>query len=157
MRTFRVLAVVCFLLLCRALPAHSATPTGWQVVQALPLHTLVQVRADTHKSNCHIMAVTDDQLTCAEASFSRAEIKSIRLPSKTRSMVGCFATGAAIGAGAGAITLAAPDPGPSNSWFYISRAEAAGIGAGVGSVTGGVIGVIVGATGHHFSKTIYQR
>ena len=103
------------------------------------------------------MAVTDDTLTCAESSFSRSEIKLIKLPSKVRSTVACFGTGMAIGAGAGAITFAAPDPGPSTGWFYISRGEAAAIGAGVGAVVGGTVGAVVGVTGHHFSETIYKR
>ena len=157
MRTFRVFAVVCLLVPCRALPAQGATLTNWQAVQALPLHLRVQVKADTRKSDCHITSVTDDKLTCAEASFARSEIKSIKLTNKTRSILGSFGAGMAIGAGAGAIAFGAPDPGSPNSWFYVSRGEAAAIGAGLGSAVGGITGAIVGASGNRFSKTIYKR
>ena len=157
MRTFRVFAVVCLLVPCRALPAQGATLTNWQAVQALPLHLRVQVKADTRKSDCHITSVTDDKLICAEASFERSEIKSIKLTNKSKSILGSFGAGMAIGAGAGAIAFGAPDPGSPNSWFYVSRGEAAAVGAGLGAAVGGTVGAIVGASGNHFSKTIYKR
>jgi len=76
---------------------------------------------------------------------------------KTKSILGSFGVGMAIGAGAGAIAFGAPNPGDPNSWFYVSRGEAAAIGAGLGSAVGGITGAIVGASGNRFSKTIYKR
>src|SRR5690349_19243000 len=103
-------------LVLAAPPAHAATPTGWEAVQALPPHTHVQVRTDNLKSDCQVVAVTEDKLTCSEASFARSEIKSIKRIEKTKSTLGGLALGAGIGAGAGAGIGSAINAGDNGSY-----------------------------------------
>lgn len=140
-----------------ALPALAATPTGWEAVQALAPHTHVQVRTDKLKSDCHVTAVTEDKLTCAEASFERSEIKSIKRIDKTKSTLGGLALGAGIGAGAGAGIGSAINAGDSGSWFHVSSGKATGVGAAVGTVIGAGVGALVGHATNLFAATIYKR
>jgi len=140
-----------------ALPANAATPTGWETVQALAPHTRVQVRTDNLKSDCHVMAVTEEKLTCSEASFARAEIKSIKRIEKTKSTLGGLALGAGIGAGAGAGIGSAVNAGDSGFFVHVSPEKATGVGAAVGTVIGAGIGALVGHATNLFTATIYKR
>lgn len=158
MRSLRVLVSLGFAFLAlAALPTHAATPAGWEAVQALAPHTHVQVRTDKLKSDCHVTTVTDDKLTCAEASFSRSEIKSIRRIDKTKSTLGGLALGAGIGAGAGAGIGSAINAGDSGSFAHVSAGKATGVGAAVGTVIGVGIGALVGHATNLFAATIYKR
>jgi len=157
MRTVRVIVIVSLVLLCRAIPAHGATSSGWQAVQALPLHTHVQVRTDSVKSDCHITSVTDDKLTCVEASFSRSEIKSIKRVNKTTSTLSGLALGAGMGAGLGAGIGSAVNAGDSGSILHVSSGKSAGVGAVFGVVIGAGVGALVGHSANLFSATIYKR
>ena len=157
MRTLRVFAVVCLALLSTTRPVHAANPTGWQAVQALPPHTLLQVRTGTVKSDCHLTSVTDDKLTCAEASFARSDIKSIKLVNKTKSTLGGLALGAGIGAGAGAGIGSAINAGDKGSLVHVSGGKSAGVGAALGTVIGAGVGALVGHSANLFAQTIYKR
>ena len=137
--------------------AASSTSTGWAAVQGLSPHTRVQVRTDKHKSDCHVAAVTEDKLTCDEASFSRAEIKSIRRVDKSKSTLGGLALGAGIGAGAGVGIGSAINAGDKGSLAHVSGAKSAGVGAAVGCILGAGIGAIVGHSANMFTATIYKR
>jgi hypothetical protein len=157
MRTFRVFAVVCLVLLCKTLSAHGATSTGWQAVQALAPNTRVHIKADTRSSNCHITTVTEDKLTCSEGVFSRSEIKSIKLVDKTKSTLGGLALGAGIGAGAGAGIGSAINSGDTGSILHVSGGKSAGVGAAFGVIIGAGIGALVGHGTNLFATTIYKR
>lgn len=158
MRSLRVLVSSGLTLFAlAAMPAHAATPTGWDVVQALPPHTHVQVRTDSLKSDCHITAVTEEKLVCVEASFSRTEIKTIKRIDKTKSTLGGLAVGAGIGAGVGVGIGSAINAGDSGSLLHVSPAKATGAGAAVGAVIGAGVGALVGHATNLFAATIYKR
>jgi hypothetical protein len=137
--------------------ANAATPTGWEAVQALPPHTHVQIRTDAHKSDCHVVSVTEDKLTCAEASFARPEIKSIKRIDKTKSTFGGLALGAGVGAGVGVGIGSAINAGDKGSFVHVSGSKASGVGAAVGTVIGAGIGAFVGHATNLFAATIYKR
>ena len=158
MQSLRVLVSSGFVLLAlAALPANAATPTGWEAVQSLAPHTHLQVRTDSLKSDCHLTTVTEDKLTCAEASFSRSEIRTIKRIDKTKSTLGGLALGAGIGAGVGVGIGSAINAGDSGSLVHVSGGKASGVGAGVGAVIGAGIGAIVGHATNLFASTVYKR
>lgn len=158
MQPLRVLVSSTFaVLVLAAPPARAATSTGWEAVQALAPHTHVQVKTDNLKSDCHVMAVTEDKLTCSEASFSRSEIKTIKRIDKTKSALGGLALGAGIGAGTGAGIGCAINAGDSGSYVHVSPAKATGVGAAVGTVIGAGVGALVGHATNLFAATIYKR
>ena len=158
MQSLRVLVSSGFVLLALAAPlANAATPTGWEAVQSLAPHTHVQVRTDALKSDCHITAVTEDKLTCAEASFSRSEIRTIKRIDKTKSTLGGLALGAGVGAGVGVGIGSAINAGDSGSLAHVSGAKATGVGAAVGAVIGAGVGALVGHGTNLFAATIYKR
>ena len=156
MRAFRFFALVC-LMSFSAAALHAATPAGWQAVQALAPNTRVHVKTDTRSSDCHITAVTEDKLTCAEASFSRSEIKSIKLVNKTKSTLSGLALGAGVGAGAGAGIGSAINASDTGSILHVSGGKSAGVGAALGVVIGAGVGALVGHSSNLFAATIYKR
>jgi len=137
--------------------AIAATPTGWEAVRALPPHTHVQVRTDSLKSDCHVVSVTEDKLTCSEASFARSEIKSVKRIDKTKSTLGGLALGAGVGAGVGVGIGSAINAGDAGSIGHVSDSKAAGVGAALGAVLGAGIGALVGHGTNLFAATIYKR
>jgi hypothetical protein len=141
-------------------PAHAQTPalpSDWSRVQSLPTQTLVTVKTDDHKFTCAIVAVTADQLTCPQKVFSRTEIKTIKLPRKSKSTLGGLLIGAGIGAGAGAGIGAAINSGDKGSYVHVSGGKSTGIGAAVGAIAGLGIGAIVGHSIDPLASTIYKR
>lgn len=158
MQSLRVLVSSGIVFFALAVPsAIAATPTAWEAVQALPPHTHVQVRTDALKSDCHVVSVTEDKLTCTEASFSRSEIKSIKRIDKTKSTLGGLALGAGAGAGIGVGIGSAINAGDSGSFAHVSESKASGAGAAVGAVIGAGIGALVGHATNLFAATIYKR
>jgi hypothetical protein len=161
MRSLRVLPLFCFaLIVLLVLPATAQTatpPPGWQQVQALPPQTPVQVKTDHTKTTCLVTAVTDDKLTCSQSVFSRAQIKTIKLPRKAKSTVAGLLIGAGVGAGVGAGIGSAINAGNSGSYIHVSGGKSAGIGAGVGAIIGIGIGALVGHSTDLFATTIYKR
>lgn len=155
MRASPVLVIACLTLFASALSAQN--PTGWQAVEALAPQTRVQVKADTRSSSCHITAVTDDKLTCAETSFPRSEIKSIRLVNKSKSTLGGLALGAGAGAGAGIGIGAAVNAADKGSLVHVSAGKSVAVGAGVGAILGAGIGALIGHHSTLFATTIYKR
>jgi hypothetical protein len=137
--------------------AIAATPTRWDAVRTLAPHTHVQVRTDALKSDCHVVSVTEDKLTCSEASFARPEIKSIRRIDKTKSTLGGLGLGAGVGAGVGVGIGSAINAGDKGSLVHVSGAKASGVGAAVGAVVGAGIGALVGHATNLFAATIYKR
>ena len=160
MRSLRMLQAVCLAVTLPLAPAASAqtsmASSDWQRVQALSPQTIVYVVTDKKKT-CIITAVTDDQLTCAQAVFSRAEIKSIKLPRKNKSTVAGLLIGAGVGAGAGAGIGLAANSGASGTLLHVSNGKSAGVGAGVGAIVGIGVGAIVGHSTDLFATTIYKR
>jgi hypothetical protein len=158
MHTLRVLALTCFaLIVSPASPARAQTATGWQSVQALPPHTRLQVKTDSHKADCLVTAVTDDKLTCSQSVFSRSEIQSIKLLNKTKSTLTGLLLGVGVGAGVGAAIGSAINAGDSGSIVHVSGGKSAGVGAGVGALVGIPIGALFGHSTNLFATTIYKR
>jgi hypothetical protein len=158
MQSLRVFVSSGLVFIALAAPsAIAATPTGWEAVKALPPHTHVQVRTDALKSDCHLVSVTEDKLTCAEASFARSEIKSIKRIDKTKSTLGGLALGAGVGAGIGVGIGSAINAGDKGSLVHVSEPKASGAGAAVGAVIGAGIGALVGHATNLFAATIYKR
>ena len=158
MRSLRVLPLVCFaLIVLLVLPATAETvtppPPSWQQVQALPPQTLIQMKTDHNKITCLVTAVTDDKLTCSQSVFSRAEIKTIKLPRKAKSTLGGLLIGAGVGAGIGS----AINAGDTGSLLHVSGAKSAGVGAAVGAIIGTGVGAVVGHSTDLFATTIYKR
>lgn len=155
MRALPALVIACLTLSASALSAQN--PTGWQALQTLPPQTRLQVKADTHSSRCHITSVTDDKLTCAETSFTRSEIKSIKLVNKSKSTLGGLAIGAGAGAGVGVGIGSAVNAGDKGSFVHVSSGKSAAVGAGVGAILGAGIGALIGHHSNLFATTIYKR
>lgn len=155
MRPSPVLVIACLTLFTSPLSAQK--PTGWQAVEALAPQTRVQVKADTRSSSCHLTAVSDDKLTCTETSFSRSEIKSIKLVNKSKSTFGGLALGAGVGAGAGVGIGSAVNAADQSSILHVSAGKSAAVGAGVGAILGAGIGAIIGHHSTLFATTIYKR
>jgi len=157
----RVPPLVCFALIALlVLPATAQTatpPPSWQRVQALPAQTPVQVKTDHTKTTCLVTAVTDDKLTCSQSVFSRAEIKTVKLPRKAKSTVAGLLIGAGVGAGAGAGIGSAINAGDSGSLVHVSGGKSAGVGAGVGAIIGIGIGALVGHSTDLLAATLYKR
>jgi hypothetical protein len=119
-------------------PAHDS---GWQRVQQLPLHTKVHISSDKKDKTCPIGAVDEQSITCSGGiSFSRAEIKSIKMTRYGWSTLGGFGIGFGVGAAIAAT-------GPSDSIARGGAASACLIG---GAVIGGVSDMFRG-------PTIYRR
>jgi hypothetical protein len=162
MPSLRVLPLVCFaLIVLLVLPATAETvtppPPSWQQVQALPPQTLIQVKTDHNKITCLVTAVTDDKLTCSQSVFSRAEVKTIKLPRKAKSTLGGLLIGAGVGAGVGAGIGSAINAGDTGSLLHVSGAKSAGVGAAVGAIIGTGVGAVVGHSTDLFATTIYKR
>jgi hypothetical protein len=157
MQALRALSLISLSLLAFSLSVSAQTATGWPAVQALPRNTRVHVKADHHSSNCHITAVTENQLTCAEGVFSRSEIKRIQLIDKKKSTLAGLALGAGIGAGVGAGTGAAINAGDKGSLAHTSDSKATGTGAAVGVIIGSAVGTLVGYGANLFATTLYKR
>src|ERR1700743_2940208 len=103
MHTLGVLSLTCLALIVSPVsPTRAETATSWQSVQALPPHTRVQVKTDSHKADCLVTAVTDDKLTCSQSVFTRSEIQSIELLNQTKSTLTGLLLGVGVGAGVGA-------------------------------------------------------
>jgi hypothetical protein len=113
-----------------ASPASAAS--DWQRVERVPLHTKVHVDADKKGRTCLLDSVNDQSLTCTSGhtgrTFSRAEIKSVKLTRYGWSTLG----GLAIGLGVGGAIAAT---GPSDS---IARGAAGGLCIVAGAVVGGM-------------------
>jgi hypothetical protein len=142
LRRYLVLPVVCLLPACLSMQGQSpAHDSGWLRVQQLPLHTKVHISSEKKAKTCPVAAVDEQSVTCANGtSFSRAEIKSIKLTRYGWSTLG----GLGIGFGVGA-TIAATGPNDS-----LTRGGAAGLCVIGGAVIGGVSDMFRG-------PTIYQR
>jgi hypothetical protein len=157
LRAVIVLPVTLILSLTSSMKAQTASINGWQRVQALPPHTEVYVRSDTRKVKCSVDSVTDDNLTCSQTMFSRAEIKSIKLPRRSTSTIGGLLIGAGIGAGVGAGIGSAINSGNKGSYVHVSGGKSAGVGAGVGAIVGIAAGGLVGYSKDIFASTLYKR
>ena len=158
MHTLRVLSLAPLALtVSLALPARAQTANGWQSVQALPPHTRVQVKTDSHNVDCAVTAVTDDKLTCSQSVFSRSEIKSIKLLNKAKSTLTGLLLGAGVGAGVGAGIGSAINAGDTASYLHVSGGKAAAVGAGVGAIIGVPFGALFGHSTNLFATTIYTR
>ncbi len=153
-RTMRISAVA-FALSGIATLAQTTSPgEGWARVQALPLQAEVRVASDHHHgANCTVAAVTEEQLTCAQRVFPRAEVRSVKLAHRGRSTGAGFLIGAGVGGGIGAGVGVA-----SKSAFFVgSNAKAAGVGALLGIIIGGGAGALIGHGTDFTSKTVYKR
>jgi len=143
---------------------QSAIDSGWNRVQQLSTQTQVHIKADSKKVTCAIDSVTDNNLSCSSIKgkdksyeFSRAEIKSVKLPRRGRSTAYGALLGAGIGAGVGAGIGSTINSGNSGSILHVSGGKSAGVGAGVGAIAGGIAGVAIGHSTDMFASTIYKR
>jgi hypothetical protein len=158
MHTLRVLSLTCLaLIVSPASPAKAQTATGWQLVQALPPHTRLQVKTDSRKADCLVTAVTDDKLTCSQSVFSRSEIQSIKLLNKTKSTLTGLLLGVGVGAGVGAGIGSAVNAADVGSIGHVSGGKGAAVGAGVGAIIGIPVGALFGHSTNLFATTIYKR
>jgi hypothetical protein len=158
MRLLRAVIVLSSaLILSLTLPAQTSAITGWQRVEGLPTHTEVYVRSDRQKVKCSVDSVTDDRLTCSQTVFSRAEIKSIKLPRRSTSTIGGLLIGAGIGAGVGAGIGSAINSGNKGSYVHVSGGKSAGVGAAVGALVGIPVGGLIGHSKDIFASTVYKR
>lgn len=135
----------------------SQTPGGWAAVEALPPHAEIHLRTDRRKLTCHIDAVTPDTLSCANSTFARSNIGSIKLTRRSASTAGGLLIGAGIGAGVGVGIGSAINAGDKGSFTHVSAGKAAGVGAGVGAIIGIAAGAIIGHSKDIFATTIYRR
>lgn len=158
MRDLFVIPVFCAVFVSAHLMAQA--PVGgadWKRVEQLPLHTKVHVSSDKMGRVCMVDSVDEGSLTCsaghvvntAHYTFSRAEIKSIKVTRYVLSTIG----GAGIGAGVGAIIGAAGTQG-DNDRIGITRGQVVGIVTLIGGVVGAAIG---GPTDFLRGPTVYRR
>jgi hypothetical protein len=152
-----VLSSALILSLTLPVSAQTSAITGWQRVEGLLPHTEVYVRSDKQKVRCSVDSVTDDTLTCSQAVFSRAEIKSIKLPHRSTSTIGGLVIGAGIGAGVGAGIGSAINSGNKGTYVHTSGGKSAGLGAAVGVAVGIPIGSLIGHSKDLFASTVYKR
>jgi hypothetical protein len=154
MRIFREISACCLLTSVAAL-GQAPAGSNWQRVQQLPPHAKVHVSAD-HKSRvCVIDSVDEDKLTCSTGrvvatshyTFTRSEIKSIKV---TRYLVST-AVGAGIGGGVGAAAGAAAFSGNGS---LVHGGQAAAVLGGGFAFVGGVIGL---TTDFVRGPTVYRR
>ena len=156
------LALIGALGLSLSAPAQGIGKTpGWRAVEALPIHTQVQIKAeDRKKLKCQLEAVTQNGLECVSPAgsqhFEQAQVREITVEGRSQSTLKGAALGLGIGAGIGA--LAGMTINKSNSIGSTSNHRAAGAGAGVGSAVGLLAGSLVGFSHRHgFYRTVYQR
>ncbi len=132
--------------------ASSGSLTGWARVQALAPNTSLHISARTHSTHCRLQSTDADTLTCLTnakpETYQRADIKSIKIPHRTRSTI----VGLAAGAGLGAIIGAASTGSGTGSFNIVSRGEVVAIFA----IPLGLIGAIVGTLTDLTSSTVYR-
>ena len=127
--------------------------SNWQHVQALPIGTSIQVKANARPIVCTLTAVDADSLACDhdyrfevhKLVFQRAEIRTIKLTRRGRSAL----LAASIGAGAGAV--AGGIQGIHSNYFAVHGAFAM-IYAFAGAFAGAPIGYFTDFS----ASTIYR-
>ena len=127
-----------FVALLLAAAAHGQSG-DWESVKQLPPGANISVKArHAFRTQCVFRGATDDRLVCELRTpflpmlkLRRAEIREVRLE---RSDSANMATGAAIGAGAGAIL------GASTGNGSLTRGGGALLLGGVGGIAGGFFG-----------------
>ena len=138
-------------------------PVTWPSVQALPIHTRIQIKADDRKKlKCQLEAVTQNGLECVSPTgsqhFEQAQVREITVEGRSQSTLKGAALGLGIGAGIGALAGMAVNKSWSNSIGSTSNHRAAGAGAGIGAAVGLLSGTLVGFSHRHgFYRTIYRR
>jgi hypothetical protein len=148
------------LLLCGAsasLAQALASDPGWDRLKHLPAHTRVHVAGDKQSKTCAIDLVDDATLRCSKGnsqySFTRAEVKSVKLTRYMRSTLVGMGIGLAAGAGVGAIVGHAQEK-PNDFFPGLSTEAYAAVGGAAGLVAGGAIG---GPTDFMRGPTVYRR
>lgn len=148
------------------LPSASAQglgkPVTWPSVEALPIHTQIQIKADDRKKlKCQLEAVTQNGLECVSPTgsqhFEQAQVREITVEGRSQSTLKGAALGLGIGAGIGALAGMAFN---RSDVLYgeTSNHRAAGAGAGIGASVGLLSGTLVGFSHRHgFYRTVYRR
>ena len=163
---YRLSAIPLALILALGLlPSASAQglgkPVTWPAVEALPIHTQIQIKADDRKKlKCQLEAVTQNGLECVSPTgsqhFEQAQVREITVEGRSQSTLKGAALGLGIGAGIGA--LAGMAFNHTTSSYQTSNHRSAGAGAGIGASVGLLSGTLVGFSHRHgFYRTVYRR
>jgi len=141
-----------------SLAAQSRSGDGsWERLRHLAAGTRVHVAGDKQSKTCAIDLVDDATLRCSKGnsqySFTRAEVKSVKLTRYMRSTLVGLGIGLGVGAGVGAIVGHAQEK-PNDFFPGLSTEACAAVGGAVGAVAGAAIG---GPTDFLRGPTIYRR
>jgi hypothetical protein len=133
--------------------AFAQTPAAgseWEHLKALPAGSHLHVSADHGGATCKLVSVDESTLICGKHSFSRPEVKKIKLTRYGTS----YLVGVAIGAGAGAGVGLGISAATNDAFFVNDKATFAGAGAALGAV----IGLLVtGPADLLRGPTVYRR
>ena len=130
---------------------------GWERVRHLPAGSHVHVAGDKQSKTCAIDLVDDATLRCSKGnsqySFTRAEVKSVKLTRYGRSTLVGTVIGLGVGAGVGAIVGHAQEK-PNDFFPGLSTEACAAVGGAVGAIAGAAIG---GPTDFLRGPVVYRR
>ena len=131
-----------------SLPA--CAQANWNTLKALPAHTKVHVNGDKMSRACSLDAVTDETLVCSKGrmlstahyTFTREEVRTVKLSHYARSTLGGMAIGAGVGAALG-FAMTGKDS-------FLPTGETRGLttlaGAGLGGLALGPVDAFRGGT-----------
>jgi hypothetical protein len=145
-----------------AQPAAAMPPAGsnWQHVQALPVGMSLYVSAAKRHSSCIFKGADADSLTCTHGKdlvFQRAEVKTVKIAHRGRSML--IGAGAGMGAGAlfGAVAYGGGCTGAQKRDYLGCFDGVSQSGFAVaGAAAFGVLGTTVGYFTDFTHSTVYK-
>lgn len=128
-----------------------ANSNSWTNLNSLQTGKKIQIiDTSSKKYSGTLINVSDASIAfvpkdSAQQTLQRSEVRTVKVSSGKRRMINTLVVGG-IGAGIGAAVFAATNGGCSTpGWCFVSRGEAAGIGAVLGAVPGVAIGALLPA------------
>lgn len=142
--------------------ANQRIADPWKPVESLAPNSRLKISATRNGGDCILQSVSADGLACFHGrgtrTVQRADIRSIRIARRGRSVAGGLVIGVAAGAALGAGIGSVINSSDSGTIVHVSGGKSAGVGAGVGVIFGGAAGAIVGYSTDLFpGVVIYKR